>query len=195
MQSALTSIGEIISFRDFPYGNANEKQNADGTWTFTCQHGVTECEGNMYEDCAIEHYNTTDKSGLYPTWWPFFLCMEKSGKAADITTASNCASSGGLDWNVIKTCAGSNPAVGSPDDGNPLMHKTALDTNGLQPPHQWTPWVVVNGQPLNEAQLDLPLIPIVCSAYSQSCQQTPPSGCSSVYPTPPKVSHLLNYAA
>eukprot|EP00456_Euglypha_rotunda_P055089 TRINITY_DN446_c0_g1_i1.p1 TRINITY_DN446_c0_g1~~TRINITY_DN446_c0_g1_i1.p1 ORF type:complete len:125 (+),score=12.96 TRINITY_DN446_c0_g1_i1:329-703(+) len=102
----------------------------------------------MYEDCAIEHYNTTDKSGMYPTWWPYFSCMEKSDNAGSPTVASDCASQNGLDFSVIKTCAGDNPAVGSPTDGNPLMHQTALDTINLIPPHQWTPWIVVNGSPL-----------------------------------------------
>lgn len=134
----------------------------------------------MYEACAIEHYNTTDSSGLYPTWWPFLYCMERSGNAADVPTATNCATNNGLDWNVIKTCAGSNPAVGSSDDGNPLMHSIAVATNNLIPPHQWTPWVVVNGSPLTQAQIDLPLIPIVCSAYKTACSgSTPPSACNS----------------
>jgi len=65
----------------FPYGNAKETQNADGTWTFTCQHGVNECIGNMYEACAIEHNNSTGTNNV-PTWWPFFYCMEKSQNAA-----------------------------------------------------------------------------------------------------------------
>jgi len=181
-----------MTLRVFPYGNANEKQNADGTWTFTCQHGNSECIGNMYEDCAIEHYNSMDPSGLYPTWWPFFLCEEKSGNAGDVNTATNCATTNGLDFNnVIKPCAGSNPAVGSTSDGNPLMHTTAVDTNNLQPPHQWTPWVVVNGTPLTSAQINLSLIPIVCSAYQSSCKETPPAGCTAAYPIPPEV--VLNY--
>jgi len=134
----------------------------------------------MYEACAIEHYNTTASSGLYPTWWPYFYCLELSEKAGDATTASNCATSNGLDWNVIKTCSGDNPAVGSSTDGNPLMHQMALATNNLIPPHQWTPWVVVNGSPLTQAQVSAPLIPIVCNQYKSTCG-TPPSSCNTDY--------------
>jgi len=140
----------------------------------------------MYEACAIEHYNTTDKSGMYPTWWPFFYCLEKSANAADVTVVSNCATANGLDWNIIKTCAGSAPAVGTTSDGNPLMHNIAVATNNLQPPHQWTPWVVVNGSPLSSAQLDLPLVPIVCNDYQQVCKMTPPANCTAFLP--PKIS-------
>jgi len=136
----------------------------------------------MYEACAMEHYNTTDPSGKYPTWWPYFYCMEKSGTAGDANTASSCASSNGLDFNVIKTCSGDNPAVGSSSDGNPLMHGMAVATNNLVPPHQWTPWVVVNNSPLTQAQISASLIPIVCNAFKSACSgSTPPSGCSSEY--------------
>lgn len=139
----------------------------------------------MYEDCAIEHNNSTDPSGKYPTWWPYFYCMEKSGTAGDANTASNCASTNGLDFSVIKTCSGDNPAVGSTADGNPLMHSTAVATNSLIPPHQWTPWVVVNGTPLTSAQLDLSLIPIVCNAFKTACSgQTPPSACGTASAEP-----------
>jgi interferon gamma-inducible protein 30 len=180
LQSSLTTIGEIIDFRAFPYGNANEKQNADGTWSFTCQHGVNECIGNMYEGCAIEHNNGTDKNHL-PLYWPFYYCMEKSGAAADTSVASKCATNNGLDWTVITTCAGSDPSKGSTSDGNPLMHQIALATINLVPPHQWTPWVVVNGTPLTSAQLDLPLTPIVCKQYTaqKGCTNIPPA-CTSI---------------
>jgi interferon gamma-inducible protein 30 len=165
-----------VDFRSFPYGNANEKQNADTTWSFTCQHGVNECIGNMYEACAIEHNNSTRSNGV-PTYWPFFYCMEKSDQAGVASVAQNCATSNGLDWPTIQTCAGSDPSKGSTPDGNPLMHNIAVATNNLVPPHQWTPWVVVNGSPLTEAQLSEPLTPIVCKDYTaqKGCTNIPPA--------------------
>jgi len=184
LQNALTTIGEIIDFQSFPYGNAAEKQNADGTWAYTCQHGVNECIGNMYEACAMGQCNGTGNCTpvLSPwwVWWPFFYCMENSQSAGVEATASTCAKNNGLDWNTISACAGSNPAVGTPTNGNPLMHWFAVQTNNLQPPHQWTPWVVVNGAPLSSAQIDLPLIPIVCKAYVAKAGCVAPAGCNSV---------------
>jgi len=171
---AIATVGEIMDFMEYPYGNANEKQNADGTWAYTCQHGVNECIGNMWEACAIEHYNTTNGDvHNTPTWWPFIVCMEASGQAGTQSVAQNCATKNGLDWNVLNTCAGSNPAAGTSTDGNPLMHKEAVTTNSLIPPHQWTPWVVINGVPLTSDQLNQNLIKMVCSAYTG----TPPAGC------------------
>jgi len=165
-------------FMSYPYGNANEKQGADGTWTFTCQHGTGECYGNMWEDCAIEHYNTTGTYTKYiPDWFPFFLCMEKSGNAGSTSVAQKCATDNHLDWSVLTTCATtSNPGKGSNEDGNPLMHRTAVETNNLVPPHQWTPWVVINGKPLTSAQLDESLTKLVCDAYTGP----KPSGCTKI---------------
>jgi len=161
----------------WPYGNANEVKNADGTWRFSCQHGSAECAGNMYEACGIEHNNKTmGDTHNTPMWWAYFDCLEKSGNAGSATVAKNCASTGNLDWNTISTCAGSDPTAGSPTDGNPLMHNIALWTNALNPPHQWTPWVVMDGKPLTQAQLDIPLINLVCNEYAAK-GGTLPSGC------------------
>lgn len=169
----MNNVGDIVDLSIWPYGNAKESQNSDGTWTFTCQHGTNECIGNMYEACAIEHYPAIGAGGI-PAYLGFFGCLEKSGAAGNLKTAQNCAASNGIDWSVIDACAGSNPAVGSPTDGNPLMHSIAVATNSLQPPHQFTPWVVLDGKPLTSAQISLSLTRLVCNAYTG----TPPPGCS-----------------
>jgi len=173
----LKNVGTIANFSMWPYGNAQETQYNSTYWYFTCQHGTSECIGNMWEDCAIEHYPTVTQG--VPQYWPFVDCLEQSGKAGDATTAQNCAAKNGVDWNVITTCAGSTPQYGTQGDGNPLMHTTAVNTNNLNPPHQWTPWVVLNGVPLTNAQLDMSLTRLVCNAYTG----TPPAGCPSVEDT------------
>jgi len=129
----------------------------------------------------MEHNNATNATTNIPVWWNYFYCMEKSGSAGTESVAQNCATKNGLDWNTIATCSGSDPSKGSTDDGNKLMHSLAVATNNLVPPHQWTPWVVVNGVPLTSAQLDLPLTPIVCKAYlSNSACTKPPAACTSI---------------
>jgi len=171
MNTAINTCGSIMDVYSWPYGNANEVKTADGTWKFTCQHGSAECAGNMYEACGIEHNNKTNTDGT-PVWWKYFYCLEKSGNAGSATVAQNCANNNGLDWSVISTCAGSDPTVGSSTDGNPLMHNIALWTNALNPPHQWTPWVILDGTPLTQAQLDLPLLNLVCNEYTAKTKQT-----------------------
>ena len=43
----------MVNISIYPYGNANEREGANGEWTFTCQHGENECKGNLVETCMI----------------------------------------------------------------------------------------------------------------------------------------------
>lgn len=154
-------MGEIFDFSVYPFGNAKES-GSSGEYTFTCQHGTPECEGNMYEACAINQNNGTDASTNAPYYWPFLVCMEQGAPESD---AEKCAQKGGLNYQNISACAGTDPAVGSAE-GNALMHQMALITGGLNPPHQFTPWVTINGKPLTGDQTNEPLTRLVCDAYT-----------------------------
>lgn len=101
-------------------------------------------------------------------WFPFINCIEGAG-SKPTTSAPQCASQTGLDYNKIETCA-----FGT--EGNGLMHQVATATNNLQPAHQWTPWVVINGKPLDSAGLDERLTKVVCDAYTG----VKPAACNSV---------------
>lgn len=162
-----------MDFKVFPYGNAKET-TIGKRHIFTCQHGPTECEGNMYEACGIAHNNATQPGAKHADWFPYVYCMEKGEPSTD---AEACAKSAGLDFAPIKACAGQKPSLGS-DEGNALMHEIAQTTAALNPPHKWTPWVVMNGVPLTEDQLGETLLSLVCKAYTG----TKPAGCSSVVP-------------
>jgi interferon gamma-inducible protein 30 len=169
----MSTIPEIVTLNVYPYGNAKEVANADGTYTFTCQHGANECVANMWEACAIANYgNVTDS---VPDWFPFFQCMEdtKRNNPYSERIASACASSNGLDWSVVTSCAGSDPASGVGAPGNLLMHGIAQKTSALAPPHTFVPWVVVDGTPLTDSETYDSLVDIVCGKYTG----TLPAGC------------------
>ena len=88
------------------YGNT--KKNSDGT--YTCQHGIGECESDVIELCtqyklsgdisSIESGNTSI------TAWPFILCMEQA--EGNPLMAESCYASTmnttALPYSVIETC-------------------------------------------------------------------------------------------
>lgn len=116
----------------------------------------------MIEACAIKYHNATSD------WFPFVNCIENSTEAPGDVAAGCAKQVGWTDYDSsIMTC------VKGPE-GNALMHQIALATKNLEPPHQWTPWVVVNGKPLTQGQLQQSLIHVVCNAY----QGTKPPGCT-----------------
>eukprot|EP01017_Pseudomicrothorax_dubius_P001632 TRINITY_DN0_c5852_g1_i1.p2 TRINITY_DN0_c5852_g1~~TRINITY_DN0_c5852_g1_i1.p2 ORF type:complete len:130 (-),score=34.11 TRINITY_DN0_c5852_g1_i1:38-427(-) len=71
----------------------------------------------------------------------FIVCLEDGvSKGAGFDAAgTDCANRQGLDYSIIKFCA-------TNTEGNLLEHKMAQQTNALNPPHRYVPWVVVNGQ-------------------------------------------------
>lgn len=146
----------------YPYGNAREKQLSNGSWSFTCQHGTNECIVNMIFACAM-HYNPDPAD-----YWPFVECMEQTSSSSRPSAGSKCASQHSVNWNDIDKCRYSSL-------GNSIMHQIAVATENLSPRHQWTPWVVLNGKPLSQSQLDEHLIKLVCNAYTG----TKPPACNS----------------
>ena len=170
----LQNVGSIVNFTMWPYGNAKESVYNSTYWHFSCQHGTSECIGNMYEACAIEHYPGVTSAGI-PNWWPFALCLEKSGAAGNSATAQNCANKNGIDWSVITKCSTTTqPQYGSAADGNPLMHQIAVNTANLNPPHTYTPWIEVDGVLWTSGTLTQ----AVCKAYTGS---NPPSACATYF--------------
>ena len=86
------------------------------------------------EACAL---NVTGKqNGL-----AFSLCLEENldNYSDDFTQAGDyCAGVVGVNINDINSCMQS-------DLGNQVQHDIAVQTENLQPSHQYVPWVVVNG--------------------------------------------------
>jgi hypothetical protein len=65
------------------------------------------------------------------------MCLTTHGHAmADFV--ESCAQSAGLDYRKVDSCA-------KGPEGDHLQREAAADTGALKPPHQYVPWVVVNG--------------------------------------------------
>nr|XP_057925040.1 gamma-interferon-inducible lysosomal thiol reductase-like [Doryrhamphus excisus] len=143
-------LQDILSVNLVPFGNAQEKPDG-GKYIFKCQHGEQECLGNMIQACLL---NMSDNAFLVT------FCMEASTDV--IAAAKSCVQlyNPQLSWRRLMSCV--NGA-----QGNQLMHQNALKTQALVPPHQFVPWVTINGEHTDELQTNATtsLLPLACSLY------------------------------
>lgn len=141
-------LQDIMNIELVPYGNAQEKPDQ----TFVCQHGEDECLGNMIETCLLHTF------GLDAA--PIIFCMES---AVDVLKAAQpCLGiyRPELTWDKLMECV-------KGDQGKKLMHENAVKTNALKPPHEYVPWITINGEHTEELQNKAmsSLFSLVCSLY------------------------------
>lgn len=149
-------VWDTLVFTYYPYGNAQ------GYFpNCHCQHGPNECAGNMAEACLMNVYNDSS------VWVPLMMCMEKSG-GSPMSDWQKCEAQ--MNPPLTKT-AEVTACINGPL-GVQLANDAGHATNSLQPPHQYTPWMVVNGKPIGQTGL----LEAVCDVLGAS----KPSGCSQV---------------
>ncbi|XP_053186265.1 gamma-interferon-inducible lysosomal thiol reductase-like [Scomber japonicus] len=151
-------LGDIMAVNLVPYGNAQEKPDGQ-KYKYECQHGEPECLGNMIETCLL---NMTEYSPL------IIFCMESSADV--IKSAQGCAQiyAPDLSWDSVMSCV-------KGDQGNQLMHQNALETGALKPPHEYVPWITINGEHTEDLQNKAmsSLFTLVCGMY----KGTKPEAC------------------
>lgn len=162
-------VADITDLSVIPYGNARK----DASGVTQCQHGKNECIANIIESCAIAHSSSTEQ------WFGFLNCFEGAyqndwrltgaGTKKMEAGADTCAKKMNIDG--LDTCY-------TGPEGIKLRDVAANATSSLQPPHQYTPWVVVNDVPLDMSKAnDTSLLLQICADYTG----TPPAGCSPSY--------------
>ncbi|KAF5891440.1 glycogenin-1-like isoform X2, partial [Clarias magur] len=146
-------LHDIMNVELVPYGNAEEKQVGD-KYEFTCQHGPDECLGNMLETCILNKV---------PHSFFVVFCMEA---AVDVVKAAEAC----LSLYSPDTKFGDIMACVNGDEGNKLMHENAKKTAGLKPPHQYVPWITINGEHTDDLQEKAmgSLFQLVCSLYKMA---------------------------
>ncbi|NWX32563.1 GILT reductase, partial [Notiomystis cincta] len=154
---------EMLNITLVPYGNAQER-NVSGKLDFRCQHGPEECLGNMIEACLMH------EAKIFSSYFPVIFCLEsgssvtKNLEACPLSApcARQCLQiyAPELDSGRIGACV-------QGDTGVALMHHNAQLTEALQPPHQYVPWITVNGKHTDElqAQAEASLLGLVCHLY------------------------------
>ncbi|XP_067309864.1 gamma-interferon-inducible lysosomal thiol reductase [Pseudorasbora parva] len=147
----LIMLSDIMNVDLVPYGNAQEKED-QGKYTFICQHGEDECLGNMIETCLL---NNLGMEAI-----PVIFCMESGVDV--LKSAQPCLGiyNPEITWDSVMKCV-------KGDQGNKLMHENAVKTNALKPPHQYVPWITINGEHSDDLQDKAmsSLFSLVCSLY------------------------------
>ncbi|KAJ4840507.1 hypothetical protein Tsubulata_000443 [Turnera subulata] len=139
---------DLLSIVDIylsPWGNARLRGN-----DIVCQHGPNECLLNTVEACAIHAWPRLEDH------FPFIYCVEKSVYERNFTQWGTCFEKLGLDSEPVTKCYASG-------FGKDLELQYASETDALQPPHKYVPWVVVDGQPLYEDYENF--LSYICKAY------------------------------
>ncbi|WCJ34783.1 gamma interferon responsive lysosomal thiol (GILT) reductase family protein [Euphorbia peplus] len=151
----------IVDLHLSPWGNTRLKING----SIVCQHGPSECLLDTVEACAIHVWPKLEEH------FPFINCVETLVHERQYAQWETCFEKLGLDPNPIEDCYSSGL-------GNELELKYAAETNDLQPPHQYVPWVVVNGEPLYEDYENF--VSYICKAYKGTLK-TAPKACRETY--------------
>ncbi|ONH99809.1 hypothetical protein PRUPE_6G051500 [Prunus persica] len=137
----------IVDLKLSPWGNAKLRSND----TFSCQHGPSECLLNTVEACAIKIWPALNDH------FPFIYCIESLVYEHKYPQWESCYEKLGLDSKPIAECYSSGL-------GKELELQYAAETSALQPPHQYVPWVVVDGLPIYEDYENF--LTYVCNAYN-----------------------------
>lgn len=138
---------DIVDLDLVPYGNAKVGSNG----TISCQHGPYECVLNTVEACAISVWPDVN------VHFSFIYCVESLVVEHKYLEWESCFSKTGLDSHAVLDCYESGY-------GQKLELQYAEQTDSLQPPHTYVPWVVVDGQPLYDDYEYFEAY--ICKAYS-----------------------------
>lgn len=164
---AKDDIYNIVDLKMVAYGNT--AQESDGS--FSCQHGAGECASDALELCLqykLGDLRSISTGDTTKAAYPFILCMEEA--LGDPTQGETCyqqtmgSSNSTIPWSVINDCATQQPSLN-------MVQTEAMKTTALTD-HTYVPWVLVDGELLDNSDL---LLKSICDAYTgpapKSCKR------------------------
>lgn len=173
-----TDLISIVNLRLIPWGNARRVTNS----SWTCQHGPDECLLNTVEACAIN---------LWPdpkVHFKLIQCIERLTLDGKQIFWPSCLEQQHLNQELMNHCYNSTT-------GNDLQLKAAYETERLQPPHRFVPWVIVNNKTLEQDYQNY--ITHICKVYTGpkrpgACSRTPEIIPSNIDTAVPQVCYARN---
>ncbi|XAR60770.1 hypothetical protein NMG60_11034267 [Bertholletia excelsa] len=146
----------IVDLNLVPWGNAK----FTGNTTFECQHGPDECFLNTIDACAIDVWPDLNKH------FSFIYCIETLVSEKKYPKWKSCFEKLGFDPAPVAECYRSGY-------GKELELQYGAETYALEPPHEYVPWVIVDGQPLYKDYKNF--MGYICKAYKGTAA---PNACS-----------------
>lgn len=127
-----------------PFGKAEATPNESSShpgYNFVCQHGLTECTGNMWQACFLSLPGFTRDEQL-----DVVHCINGGGHAWDSGAVNDqtlrCMNEFGIDHATMKAaydCVNSS-------EGMDLLKTLGDETNSLDPKLSFVPWLTFNGE-------------------------------------------------
>ncbi len=121
-------LKDSIELSVIPFGKASWHATTSGDFSFQCQHGQRECEGNQLMCCGIERLR---EPRLY---LPYIRCVQ--GREVDDT--ADCNRAARLSHRQMITCAKGR-------QGRILHQRMGVATELLSPRLHYIPWVMIEG--------------------------------------------------
>lgn len=155
LTDAYTRLGPLVmNLTVIPFGNAHFYDGKPNPQV-TCQHGLGECDANVWELCAIHVYPKVDQ------YLPFLECLtHKLRPGYDNSTIcpcvfEGCASSSHLWFPALKDCHAN------------LYWEMLRSAAQATPPHDHVPWVILDGKHVDENDEDsgFDFIRAVCRVF------------------------------
>jgi hypothetical protein len=122
---------EYLSVEFIPYGKASTTVSGS-SFTFSCQHGKDECNGNKMHACAIKYLNKD-------TTLEFIRCSMAA--AYPPTSLDDCAEELGIPENTYKQIKECHKSA----EGKSLLANYGEMTNDLNPKLFFVPTITYNG--------------------------------------------------